>query len=111
MCCWVIRQKSQIKIIDETPQAQDYDYLRLKGKMIYKIDSVYEVPKVGIVFEGWYVNSVSLWPKIKKSDSIFWCLSAHLQFHLKFPLLITVGLSMLFFSVKKNVFGTFSPEK
>lgn len=66
MSSCVSRQKSQIGIIDETSQAHEYDYLRPKGKMIYKIDSVYEVPKIGIVFEGWYVQSVSLWSKNKK---------------------------------------------
>ena len=34
------------------------DYLRLENKIIYDIDTAYDVPRIEIAFDGWYVNSV-----------------------------------------------------
>ena len=67
-CCFSFdrRQKPKIEIIDETPPGQEYDYLRPEGKITYSIGSVYDVPKIEIAFDGWYVNSVRLWPKNKR---------------------------------------------
>ena len=67
-CCFSFdrRQKPKIEIIDETPPRQEYDYLRPEGKITYSIGSVYDVPKIEIAFDGWYVNSVRLWPKNKR---------------------------------------------
>ena len=49
--------------LDFFVKGQEFDYLRPKGHLIYKIDSDYNVPKIDIYFDGWYVNSVRLWPK------------------------------------------------
>ena len=59
-------KRPKIKIIDETPKGQEFDYLKPEGKIIYSIDTTYDVPRVEITFDGWYVNSVRLWPKSKK---------------------------------------------
>ena len=60
------RKPPKIEIVDETPPGQQYHYLRLEGKIIVSIDTVYDVPRIEIAFDGWYVNSVRLWPRDKK---------------------------------------------
>ena len=52
--------------MDETPKGHEFDYLRPEGKITYSIDETYDVPKIQIALEGWYVNSVRLWSKDKK---------------------------------------------
>ena len=54
------QQKLKIEIIDKTPPGQEYNYLRPEGKINYSTDSIYDVPKIEIAFDGWYVNSVRL---------------------------------------------------
>ena len=46
--------------MDETPKGHEFDYLRPEGKITYSIDETYDVPKIQIALEGWYVNSVRL---------------------------------------------------
>lgn len=70
-CLSFAYKKSKVEIIDETPKREDYDYLRPEGKIIYKIDLTYDVPKIEINFNGWYVNSVRLWPESKKARCHF----------------------------------------
>ena len=55
-----------MEIIDKTPPGEEFDYLRPRGKLLYNIDSVYDAPKIDIIFDDWYVNSVHLWPKDEK---------------------------------------------
>ena len=65
-CCFSSNNKKpKIVIIDETAKGQEYEYLRPEGKITYRIDTTYDVPKIKIAFDGWYVNSVRLWPKNK----------------------------------------------
>ena len=65
-CCFSSNNKKpKIVIIGETPKGQEYDYLRPEGKITYSIDTTYDVPKIKIAFNGWYMNSVRLWPKNK----------------------------------------------
>ena len=52
-----------MEIIDKTPPGEEFDYLRPRGKLLYNIDSVYDVPKIDIIFDDWYVH---LWPKDEK---------------------------------------------
>ena len=40
--------------------------MRPEGTITYSIDTTYDVPRVDIAFDGWYVNSDCLWPKSKK---------------------------------------------
>ena len=66
-CCLSSRNKKpKIEIIDKIPDGQDFDYLRPEGRTIYSIDKIYDVPKVEIDFDGWYMNSVCLRPESKK---------------------------------------------
>ena len=48
----------KIEIVDKIPPGQEFDYLRLENKIIYSIDTVYDVPRIEIAFDEWYVNSV-----------------------------------------------------
>ena len=67
-CClsFVDNDKPRIEIIDEIPKGKEFDYLRSEGKIIFGIDTTYDVPRIEIDFNGWYVNSVRLWPESKK---------------------------------------------
>ena len=66
-CCFFkCKKRPQIEIIDEIPPGEEFDYLRSKGKLGYKIGNVYDVPNIDIIFDDWYANSVRLWPKDKK---------------------------------------------
>ena len=40
--------------------------MRPEGKITYSIDTTYDVPRIGIDFNGWYVYSVRFWPESKK---------------------------------------------
>ena len=66
-CLSFAYKKSKVEIIDETPKREDYENLRPEGKIIYKIDFTYDVPKIEINFNSWYVNSIRLWPESKKA--------------------------------------------
>ena len=68
--CCSRKQKLNIKIIDTIDKDQQFDYLRLKGCLVFKIDSVY-VPKVNMPFDGWYANSVRLWPNTNEARKHF----------------------------------------
>ena len=35
------------------------------------MDSIYDVPKINILFDDWYSNSVRLWPKTDKARKQF----------------------------------------
>ena len=50
--CCSRKQKLKVKIIDIIDKGQEFDYLRPKGCLIYKIDSAYNVPKIDIYFDG-----------------------------------------------------------
>ena len=52
-----------VDIIDK----DEKNYLRLKGKLIFKMDSIYNVPKIDDLFDNWYTNSMRLWAKTKKA--------------------------------------------
>ena len=41
--------------------------MRPKGKLILRIDSIYNVPKIDVLFDDWYTNSIRLWPKTEKT--------------------------------------------
>lgn len=69
--CCSKKQKLNAKIIDTIEKGQEFDYLRPKGCLVYKIDSVYNVPKIDISFDEWYANSVHLWPKTNEARKQF----------------------------------------
>ena len=63
--------RPSVEIIDETPKGKQFDYLRPKGRIIYTVDRMCDVPQTEINFDGWYKASVSLWPKSNKMRSNF----------------------------------------
>ena len=70
MGCCFSKHKMEIEIIDTISKDPEFDYLRPKGRLILKMNSVYDVPKIDILFDDWYSNSIRLWPKTDKaSDS------------------------------------------
>ena len=54
---------SNIKLIDQTPPGERFDFLRPEGTTTYTIDRMYDVPKIKINFNRWYENSIRLSPK------------------------------------------------
>ena len=54
-------EEPKIKIADCTSPGATFNYLRPKGTS-FSVDRKYKIPVVDISFEGWYENSVRLWP-------------------------------------------------
>ena len=71
MGCCCSKKKLQVKIINTIAEGSEFDYLRPKGRIIFKMDSVYDVPQLDIFFDDWYANSVRLWPKTEKARKHF----------------------------------------
>ena len=66
-CCLSFgNNKPRIEIIDQIQQGREFDCLRPEDKITYSIDTTYDAPRIEIDFNGWYVNSVRLWPESKK---------------------------------------------
>lgn len=63
ICSKIINDVSNIEVLDYTPPAAKYDYLRPKGTIIVKIDEKWKVPVIHFDFDGWSQNSIRLWPK------------------------------------------------
>ena len=62
---------SKIKIIDQIPLGDDFNYLRPKGYINYMVDTKYNLPLIEINFDGWFETSVRLWPESKNARSKF----------------------------------------
>ena len=60
MGCCFSSNKPRIKILDQTPADENFDYLRPQGTITFTIDRMYDASLINIQFEGWYENSVSL---------------------------------------------------
>ena len=56
-------KQPRVKIFDEIPKGERYDYLRPEGTIVYSIDRTYNIPMIQIIFDGWFQTSVRLWPK------------------------------------------------
>ena len=63
MGCLFSRNELKIRIFDLTPAGDESEYLRPQGTITLTIDRKYNAPLMDIRFDGWYENSVSLWPK------------------------------------------------
>ena len=63
-CCFPCNEP-RIKIIDETPEGENFDYLRSKGTITYTIDRIYNIPLIELYFNGCFESCVRLWPKNK----------------------------------------------
>ena len=59
------------KIIDETPEGGNFDYLRPKGTITYTTDRTYKIPLIELYFDGWSESSIRLWPENNKMRSNF----------------------------------------
>ena len=53
------------------PPGDDFDYLRPQGTITLSTDRKYNIPLVDIRFDGWYENSVRLWPKHIEQGNYF----------------------------------------
>ena len=62
---------SKIKIIDQIPLGDDFNYLRPKAYINYTLDTKYNFPLIEINFDGWFETSVRLWPESKNARSKF----------------------------------------
>ena len=71
MGCCFSKQRMRVKIIDTISKDPKFDYVRPKGRLILKMDSVYDVPQIDILFDDWYSNSVRFWPKTDKGCKYF----------------------------------------
>ena len=69
-CVFTKKNKVEIKVADIIDKGEK-NYLRLKGKLIWRMDSIYNVPKIDGLFDNWYTNSMKLWPKTEKAREYF----------------------------------------
>ena len=46
----------QIEVIGTIDPSKNFDYFRPSSKLVYKIDDIYNIPRIDIYFEGWYPN-------------------------------------------------------
>ena len=60
-----------IKIFNQTPPDEKFNYLRPEGVINFTINRKYNVSLIEIQFEGWFENSVRLWPKDNKARENF----------------------------------------
>ena len=48
MGCCFSKNKLKTKIVDTIDEGHEFDYLRPKGRLILKMDSIYNVPKIDV---------------------------------------------------------------
>lgn len=70
-CCFSLNEPS-IKFFDQTPPGENYSYLRPEGTLTFCLDGKYNVPVFGIQFDGWFENTVFLWPSDTTQIESFW---------------------------------------
>ena len=110
-CCLSFDEnKSKIEVINKIPKGKEHNYLKLKGRIVFIIDSTYTILKIEFGFNDWWMNSIYLWRKGKKARSHFLALKkVHISpqtFFLAKVLIVT--LTIRFFSEfqqKKNIKG------
>ena len=66
-----LSNKPRIKVIDEIPNSQIFDYLRPEGTITYTIDIIYNIPIIDIKFDGWFESIFCIWPKDNRARSDF----------------------------------------
>ena len=69
--CSSSSDEPKIKIIDCTPSGAAFNYLRPNSTISFSVVRKYNIPVVGIRFEGWHENSVRLWPCHTEQRKIF----------------------------------------
>ena len=65
--------------------------MRPKGKLIFKMDSIYNVPKIDVLFDEWYTNSIRLWPKTEKAHKHFLGMERTLIIPSLLPLILKIA--------------------
>ena len=100
-CLFSKNDEWKIKIFDCTPPGDDFNYLKPQETITSSIDRKYNISLIDIRFDGWYRNSVLLWPKPTKQRTFFYCLKELLYRHLVFVLYRLTVISILFFSLKR----------
>ena len=58
-CCFLCKEP-RIKIIDESPEGDNFDCLRPNRTSIYKIDRTYNITLIELHFDGWFESSIRL---------------------------------------------------
>ena len=67
-CCFSEKKKKKKnQVVDTIDEDNEFDYLRPKGRLILKTDSIYNVPKTDILFDDWHANK-----RPKKFANIFY---------------------------------------
>ena len=49
-CCF--SKEPRVKIFDDIPKGERFDYLRPEGTRVYSIDRTYNIPMIKIIFDG-----------------------------------------------------------
>lgn len=62
-CVFSRNEEPNIRIHDCIPTVDEFDYLRPRGTITVSLGRKYNILIVDIKFDGWYINSVRLWPK------------------------------------------------
>ena len=113
-CCFPSsRNKPSIEVIDVIDLSKHFVYLRPSGKLVYKVDDIYNLLRVDIYFDGWYPNSVCLWPKDNSARQHYLTIEGLHQHVHSFPLLrhmkvmlnVTLTQFIIFFILSKKKDG------
>ena len=70
-CCFSSSRDKPIEVIDTIDPSKHFDYLKPSSKLFYKVDDIYNVLRIDVNFDGWYPNSVRLWPKDNSARQYF----------------------------------------
>ena len=97
-CCFSLKEP-RIKISDQTAPGQKSNYLRPGRVINFTIDRKYNLPLIEIQLEGWFENSVRLWPKDNK-EKIFYCWKGRLH---RVVLHLLKAELILFLALSKNM--------
>ena len=57
----IVKDATNIEVLDYTLQEAEYDYLRLRGTIIVETDEKFKVPVIRLEFDGWTPNFVRIW--------------------------------------------------
>lgn len=105
-CIFSKNNEPNIQIHDCIPQLDQFDYLRLHGTITVSLDRKYNITIVDIKFDGWFENSVRLWPNIVNRKSNFCCLK-----ELRYQFLVLVALVRVIKTEDLTLFFSHSPIK
>lgn len=67
VCIFSKKNNFKIKIVDLIDKDERFNDLQTKENSILRIDSVCNVPKIMVLFDDYYPNSMRLQPRAKKN--------------------------------------------